>query len=97
MTKEENERYDRQVADARKRIARAFNRSPKRSYGDLSPEEKRKLDAELAAVPVPKVRVEIETGIFAPLVKLFSRIGLCKMKERVQAENPDKEVFYDYE
>lgn len=97
MTKEENERYDRQVADARKRIDRAFNRSPKRSYGDLSPEEKRKLDAELAAVPVPKVRIEIETGIFAPLVKLFSRIGLCKMKERVQAENPDKEVFYDYE
>lgn len=69
----------------------------KRSYSDLSDEERRKLDAELAAVPVPKIRIEIETGIFAPFVKLFSRLGLCKMKERVQAENPDKEVFYDYE
>ena len=69
----------------------------KRSYGDLSDEERRKLDEELAAIPVPKIRIEIETGIFAPFVKLFSWLGLCKMKERVQAENPDNEVFYDYE
>lgn len=74
------------------------NRGPaKRSYSDLSDEERRKLDEELAAIPVPKIRIEIETGIFAPLVKLFSWLGLCKMKERLQAENPDKEVFYDYE
>jgi hypothetical protein len=96
MTKEENEIYDKQFANDRS-FDRAFDRSPKRGYGDLSPEEKRKLDEELAAIPIPKIRIEIETGIFAPFVKLFSRLGLCKMKERVQAENPDKEVFYDYE
>lgn len=60
-------------------------------------DRERKLDEALAAIPVPKVRVEIETGIFAPFVKLLSRLGLCRTKERVQAENPNKEVFYDYE
>jgi len=48
-------------------------------------------------IPVPRLRLEVETGIFAPFVKLFSWLGLCKMKERVQAENPDMDVFYDYE
>jgi len=96
MTKEENEIYDKQFANDRA-FDRAFDRSPKRGYGDLSPEEKRKLDEELAAIPIPKPRLEIETGIFAPFVKLFSWLGICKMKERLQAENPNMEVFYDYE
>jgi len=61
------------------------------------PDEEKKLDELLKAVPRPKITIEIETGIFWPFVWFFSKFGLCKMKEKCQAENPGYNVRYDFE
>jgi len=60
-------------------------------------DEEKKVDELLKAVPKPKITIEIETGIFGPFVWFLSKIGLCKMKEKCQAENPEYNVRYDFE
>lgn len=69
----------------------------KRAYSELGEAEKKALDEKLAAIPRPRITVEIETGVFAPLVWLLSRLGLCRMKEKYQAAHPEYAVRYDYE
>ena len=69
----------------------------KRTYSELTEAEKKALDEKLAAIPKPKITVEIETGIFGPFVWLLSRLGLCRMKEKYQATHPEYNVRYDYE
>lgn len=69
----------------------------KRTYSELTGTEKEALDKKLAAIPRPKLTVEIETGVFAPFVWLLSRLGLCRMKEKYQAAHPEYNVRYDYE
>ena len=69
----------------------------KRTYSELPEAEKKALEDKLAAIPKPKITVEIETGGFAPFVWLLSRFGLCRMKEKYQAAHPGYNVRYDYE
>ena len=78
-------------------IFRSRQMGKKRTCSELSEAEKKALDEKLAAIPRPKLVVEIETGIFAPLVRLLSRLGLCRMKEKYQAAHPEYNVRYDYE
>ena len=53
-------------------IFRSRQMGKKRTYSELSEAEKKALDEKLAAIPRPKLVVEIETGIFAPFVRLLS-------------------------
>lgn len=69
----------------------------KRTYLELTEAEKKALGEKLAAIPRPRLTVEIETGVFAPFVWLLSRLGLCRMKEKYQAAHPKYNVRYDYE
>ena len=71
--------------------------SKKRTYSELTDAEKKALGEKLTAIPRPKLTVEIETGVFAPVVWLLSRLGLCRMKEKYQAAHPEYNVRYDYE
>jgi hypothetical protein len=85
----------RSAANAKEVYMKQKNK--KRAYSELTEAEKEALDEKLAAIPKPKITVEIETGIFAPFVWLLSRLGLCRMKEKYQAAHPEYNVRYDYE
>lgn len=78
-------------------IFRSKQMGKKRTYSELSEAEKKALDEKLAAIPRPKLTIEISTGVFAPIVWLLSRLGLCRMKEKYQAAHPEYNVRYDYE
>jgi hypothetical protein len=78
-------------------VFRSRKMGKKRTYSELTEAEKKALDDKLAAIPKPKITVEIETGVFAPFVWLLSRLGLCRMKEKYQAAHPEYNVRYDYE
>lgn len=69
----------------------------KRTYSELTGVKKEVLGEKRAAIPRPKLTVEIETGVFAPFVWLLSRLGLCRMKEKYQAAHPEYNVRYDFE
>jgi len=45
----------------------------------------------------PKMEIVIDNGIFDPIVRLLVKLGLCHQKERIQAENPDANVRYQWE
>lgn len=67
----------------------------KRMYSELTEAEKKALDEKFP--PIPRPKLTIETGVFAPFVRLLSRLGLCRMKEKYQAAHPEYNVRYDYE
>jgi len=45
----------------------------------------------------PKMEMVIDNGIFDPIIQILVKLGLCHQKERIQAENPDANVRYQWE